>query len=70
MKLLKRGNRSDTKIFIQPHHIKSSQTKRIKLHPNKSLNINKLKSIMKSLDKNNIQQKSNKAINRSGSTYR
>jgi hypothetical protein len=72
LKLLKRGSLSGRKILIQPHHIKPTQAKHIKLHPNKSENFNKLKSIIKSLDKsiNNSQKPDNKSYIKSSSTQR
>jgi hypothetical protein len=70
MKLLKRGSLSGRKILIQPHHLKPTQAKRIKLHPNKSENINKLKSIIKAFDKSSTRKLGNKTVNRSSSTRR
>jgi hypothetical protein len=70
MKLLKRGSHSGRKILIQPHHIKPNQAKHIKLNPNKSENFNKLKSIIKALDKSNTRKYGNKSAIRSSSTRR
>ena len=70
MKLLKRGSHSGRKIHIQPHHTKPNQAKSIKLNTNMSENFNKLKSIIKALDKSNTKKHGNRSAIRSSSTRR